>query len=250
MGITIEVAEKIAEKVETRIYDGIETERILTMIFSELERYKPATKHQVDLRKALSLMNPKPDFERFVQLLLYEQGYTVTPNQIIRGRCVEHEVDGIARINGVTYIVEAKHHLSFHTPTGLDAGRIARAIIEDVKEGFAVGLTKLEIDGAIIVCNTKLSEHAKSYGECRGILHIGWSYPSTNSLQIIIEEKKLYPVTCLRDVDSTTRERLASAGIVMLKQLLSKEPKEISMATRISEETLTLLSEKAKAVLF
>src|SRR4030066_1054250 len=140
--------------------------------------------------------------------------------------------------NGATYIVEAKHHFSYHTPTGLDVGRIARAIIEDAQEGFELGLTKLKIDGAIIVCNTKLSEHARNYGECRGILHIGWNYPLNSDLQITIEEKKLYPLTSLRDLNAPTRDKLSSAGIILLKQLISENPEKISVATGISREYL------------
>lgn len=177
MGATREIADKIAENIEMTVYDGIETRKILKMIFRQLGKYKPAVKHQIDLRKALSLMKPKPDFERFIQILLSEHGYRVTPNQIIRGKCVEHEVDAVARKKGETYIVEVKHHFSYHTPTGLDVSRIARAVFEDVTEGFKLGLNNLKIDKAMIVCNTKLSEHAKRYAKCRGIHHIGGGSP-------------------------------------------------------------------------
>ena len=152
--------------------------------------------------------------------------------------------------NGATYIVEAKHHFSYHTPTGLDVGRIARAIIEDAQEGFELGLTKLKIDGAIIVCNTKLSEHARNYGECRGILHIGWNYPLKNDLQTIIEEKKLYPLTSLRDLNVPTRDKLSSAGIILVKQLISENPEKISVATGISREYLRSLIDRANAMFF
>lgn len=250
MGATWEIAEKIAEYIGMKVYDGIKTEKILKMIFGQLSKFKPIVKHQIDLRKALSLMKPKPDFERFVQILLSEHGYQVTPNQIIRGKCVEHEVDAIARKNGETYIVEVKHHFNYHTPTGLDAGRIARAIFEEVTEGFKLGLNKLKIDKALIVCNTKLSEHAKSYAECRGIYHIGWSYPSNRDLQTMIGEKKLYPITYLKSLSTATRERLESAGIILLKQLTSENFEKIKREMGIDEKTLELVIDKAKAILF
>ena len=248
MGATREIAEKIADKIEIEAYDGIETGKILKMIFRELSRYRPTVNHIVDLHKALSLMKSKPDFELFVQTLLSEHGYNVTPNQIIRGKCGEHEVDGIARRNGITYIVEAKHHFNYHTPTGLDVSRIARAIIEDVTEGFELGLTNWKIDKALIVCNTKLSEHARSYAECRGIQHIGWGYPSNEDLRAMIEEKKLYPVTYLRELNELSRDRLVSAGIILLKQLVS-EPEKISMKTGINNGALKIIVDRANAML-
>jgi len=223
MGVTRDIAEEIAGKVEMKIYDGIETSIILQMIFGLLSKHKPAIRYLVDLRKALSLMSPKPDFERFIQILLSEHGYEVTPNQIIRGKCVEHEVDAIARKNSLTYIVEVKHHFDYHTFTGLDESRIARAILEDISEGTELGLNNLKIDKAMIVCNTKFSEHAERYARCRGIHQIGWSSPQAHSLQTLIEEKKMFPVTYLKGLKTAIREKLSSAGIMLLRQLTEKK---------------------------
>jgi hypothetical protein len=249
MGATRAAAEVIAKEIEAMVYDGIETKEILQMIFRKVGKHRPSTKHQIDLRKALGLLNPKPDFELFVQTLLREHGYTVTPNQIIRGRCVEHEVDAIARKDGETFIVEVKHHFSYHTPTSLDVGRISRAVFEDVTEGFELGLNKLKVDRSLIVCNTKLSEHAKRYAECRGIYHIGWSSPPNYDLQTMIEEKQLYPITYLRRLNRVNRKKLMSNGIILLKQLTEKNSRELRRQTEIPKKELESMIKKARAVL-
>jgi hypothetical protein len=249
MGAKRAVAESIAEEIETRVYDGIETKKILQMIFRSLRKHKPVIRNQIDLRKALSLLNPAPDFERFIQLLLSEHGYEVTPNQIIRGRCVEHEVDAVARKNGKTCIVEVKHHYKYHTPTSLDVSRISRAVFEDVTEAYELGLNNLKIDYALIVCNTKLSEHAKRYADCRGIRHIGWSSPPNHDLQTMIEEKKLYPITFLKGLNAETRNKLAHNGVILLKQLTEKNPTELRRQTGISKEKLGSIVGKARTIL-
>ena len=249
MGATLPTAELIAEEIETRIYDGIETKKILQMIFKRLRKHKPVIKHQIDLRKALSLLNPAPDFERFIQLLLSEHDYEVTPNQIMRGRCVEHEVDAVVRKNGKTCIVEVKHHFKYHTPTSLDVSRISRAVFEDVTEGYELGLNNLKIDYALIVSNTKLSEHAKRYADCRGIRYIGWSSPPNHDLQTMIEEKKIYPITFLKGLNAVTRNRLASNGVILLKQLTEKTPKELRRQTGISKGKLESIVSKARTIL-
>ena len=249
MGATLAIAELIAEEIETRIYDDIETKKILQMIFKRLRKHKPVIRHQIDLRKALSLLNPAPDFERFIQLLLSEHDYEVTPNQIVRGRCVEHEVDAVARKNGKTCIVEVKHHFKYHTPTSLDVSRISRAVFEDVTEGYELGLNNLKVDYALIVCNTKLSEHAKRYADCRGIRHIGWSSPPNHDLQTMIEEKKLYPITFLKGLNAETGNKLASNGIILLKQLTEKNPTELRRQTGISKEKLESILGKARTIL-
>jgi hypothetical protein len=249
MGATQETAQAIADEIESKLYDGISTRRILQMIFSRLKKHKPVMKLQVDLRRSLSLLRSAPDFERFIQLLLSEHGYEVTPNQIVKGRCVEHEVDAVARRNGKTCIVEVKHHYKYHTPTSLDVSRISRAVFEDVTEAYKLGLNNLKIDYAMIVCNTKLSEHAKRYADCRGIRHISWSSPPDHDLQTMIQEKKLYPITLLKGLNAETRNKLATNGVILLKQLTEKTLKELRRQTGVSKEKLGSIVDKARTIL-
>jgi len=248
MGATHEIAGIVANKIEKQVYNGIETRKILGMIFDELSKHKPSVKYQICLRKGLSLMKPKPDFENFIQILLSKHGYEVSPNQIIQGRCVDHEIDAVAKKNGETILVEVKHHYNYHTPTGLDESRIARAVFEDITEGFEAGLNNLEISKSMIVCNTKFSAHAKRYAECRGIQKIGWSSPSDKSLQDMIEEKKLYPIQCLKGLSVKSKEKLTANGIILLSQLTAKTPKELGK-TGIPKETLADLVNKARIIL-
>jgi hypothetical protein len=246
MGANKEVGHEVADRIESRLYDGISTQMILRMIFRFMQKYKPEVGNLFDLKKGLSLMSPKPEFEVFVQVLLKHNGFEVRPNQILAGKCVEHEVDAIARKNGVTYFVEAKHHLSYHFLTGLDESRIARAILEDIAEGFVLGRSNLKIDRAMIVTNTRYSEHAIRYGGCRNILQIGWSSPENFGLQNMIFEKKLYPLSCLRGLRGETRTRLVEAGIVLLGQLLGENLFELAKRTKLPQDALKEIVEKAK----
>ena len=249
MGASQETAEAIADEIESKLYNGISTRRILQMIYSRLKKHKPVMKLQIDLRRSLSLLRSAPDFERFIQLLLREHGYEVTPNQIIRGRCVEHEVDAVARKNGRTCIVEVKHHYRYHTPTSLDVSRISRAVYEDLTEGHELGLNSLKVDYAMIVCNTKLSDHAKRYADCRGIRHLGWNTPKNLDLQTMILQKKLYPVTLLKGLNTEIRNNLAVNGVLLLKQLAYKNLAELRRQTGMSNEKLGSLIDNARAIL-
>jgi hypothetical protein len=246
MGANRRIAFDVADEVEARLYDGIPTRKVLQMIFRLLREHRPHIRHFLDLKKGLSLMNSKPEFERFVQTLLAHHGFDVSPNQILRGKCVGHEVDAVASKDGVTFFVEAKHHSNYHTPTGLDESRIARAVLEDVTEGFEIGKSDLKIDRAMIVTNTRYSEHARRYGKCRNILQIGWSSPQTLSLQNMIEEKKLYPLSCIKGLNSETKMKLVNAGVVLMKQVLEEKPAKLARETGISLESLERITEKAK----
>jgi hypothetical protein len=244
MGANRQVAYEVAEKVERRLYEGISTAKILQMIFQFMRRHKPIVGNLFDLRKGLSLMLPKPEFEVFVQVLLAHNGFEVTPNQLLDGRCVEHEVDAIARKNGVTFFVEAKHHASYHTQTGLDESRIARAVLEDVIEGFALGKCDLKIDRAMIVTNTRYSDHALQYGKCRGILQIGWSSPTDHGLRDMIEGNNLLPLSCLRGLNIDGRVRLANFGIVLFEQIIKEDTAGLARKTGLSQEFIKNIREK------
>jgi len=183
-------------------------------------------------------MSPKPEFEEFIQLLLSSNGFEVDPNRILVGNCGEHEVDAVARKDGVTYFVEAKHHFNYHALTGLDESRIARAILEDVTEAYESRKTGQRFDRAMIITNTKYSEHAVNYGRCRNILQIGWNTPVDLSVQHMIEATNLYPLSCLKDLKRDVRAQLANSGVVVMKQVVEGNLAELSGKTRVPKQIL------------
>ncbi|HKZ45748.1 MAG TPA: restriction endonuclease, partial [archaeon] len=156
---------EIANKIEGKTYDGMTTKEILNLIFRYLKEYRPEIGHEIDLKEAISLLRPKPDFEVFVQIMLKEIGYEVTSNRILRGKCVDHEIDGVAKKDGKTFLVEVKHHMNHHTYSGIDVCLISQASAEDLVEGFHSGKTEIKFDKVMIVCNTKFSDQARQYAE-------------------------------------------------------------------------------------
>jgi hypothetical protein len=246
MGANPQVAIQVAQEIENNFYEGITTREILQKIFKLVGQHKPAVKHLFDLKQGISLMEPKPEFEVFVRVVLAHSGFQVKPNMILKGLCGEHEVDAIAVKDGLTYLVEAKHHSNYHALTGLDESRIARAIIEDVTEGYTSGVTEVKIDRAIIVTNTKYSEHAINYGHCRDILQVGWASPEGFGLRDIVEKYKLYPLSCLRGISTETRGRLVETGIVLIKQLLEQDCLYVERKIGLSHQTILSIMEKAR----
>ena len=246
MGANREVAIQVAQEVEKNLYPGITTKQILQIIFTIMRKHKPAIKHLFDLKQGISLMESKPEFEVFVRVLLVHSGFQVKPNVILRGLCGEHEVDALVTKDGLTHLVEAKHHSNYHSLTGLDESRIARAIIEDVTDGFTSGSTEIKIDRAMIVTNTRYSEHAVNYGRCRGILQVGWASPEGFGLRDIVEKHKLYPLSCLRGVSTETRLRLVEAGIVLIKQLLEQDSHYLERKIGLPQKAVLSLMEKAR----
>ena len=249
MGVGMEDAERIAREIEEAVPDGVKTSAILQMVRARARIVRPAVAYRTNLRRALALLRSKPEFEEFVRVLLREHGYQVEAGCVLAGFCGEHEVDGIAQKDGTTVFVEVKHHVSPHRMTGLDEGRIARAIVEDLEEGFRAGRCPVSIDGALLVCNTKLTDHAKRYSNCRGIGHIGWDHPEEQNLRSMIEETQSYPVAIVAGVGQSVIARLAAAGFVMAKQVAYGDASAIAHVSGVPQKDVLLVADRARAIL-
>jgi Holliday junction resolvase-like predicted endonuclease len=249
MGVNKAQAEKIADEVEKRLYDGMPTQEILGIVRRCLRECKPRLDLGLDLRGSISMLRPAPDFEHFIRLMLREYGYKVSANRIVRGRCVEHEIDGVARKKGEVVYVEVKHHSNPHTYTGMDVMKEARATLEDLVEGAEDGVNRIRFNKAMVICNTKFSNHAKRYSECRGIDHIAWKSPVDGGLEQRVREKELYPITMFRDLDSEAEEKLGDQGIILLRQLLEQDVRRLARSSGIRRYKLEDLKEFAGEVL-
>ena len=239
-------AEDIANKIESKAYNNISTKKIFQMILRYLADFRPVVRHQIGLKEAISLLRPKPDFEQFVDMLLKEYGYEVQGNQMVRGRCVEHEIDAIAKKGKDITYVEVKHHLQPHTYTGIGVFLESMATFEDLIAGYEKGYHKYNFNKVLVVCNTKISDQAKQYATCMHMEHIGWKFPPQKGLESMIEEKRLYPVTHMKTLDRNIQQILGDAGIVTLKQLARSTPSELSAKTKLSEKRLRDIVKIAK----
>jgi len=245
---TLEQAQSIADRIEAKAYDGIPTSKILKMIFRYMEKYRPAIGHQIDLKQAIAMLRSKPDFEIFIAKLFEAMGYEVETNLIIQGKCIEHEIDVVARKENEVILIEVKHHVNHHTYSGLDVFLQLNSTLEDLKEGYEVGKNNFKFTRAILICNTKVSEHAKRYALCRGLEFIAWKFPPEKGLERLIEEYKFYPISFLKEIERDEAYKLADIGIVTVKQLL-EDVEKISRRSGISKNRILELQKAAKIVL-
>ena len=245
-GIPDGEAEAVIEEIERHLHDRMRTRDILRLIRTVGRKYQPVVAERTNVRRAIGLFRPKPDFELYVQALLAGSGYEVGEGRILKGRCGEHEVDAIAAKDGITYFVEVKHHHNHHRMTGLDEGRIARAIVEDVQEGYKEGRNHFTVDKAMIVSNTKLSSHAKRYAACWDIKHIGWDNPAEENIASMVADRMLCPVTLIKGVNARMRKNLVYAGIVTIGQLLAHSPGELAEMTGEAEREMIIIADRAE----
>jgi hypothetical protein len=248
-GASEETATRIADRIARDLYEGMTTKEILELVWTYLGRHHPESQARIDLRLALSILRPKPDFENYASLILRNLGYTVQSNKILRGKCIEHEIDAIAQKESRTYYVEFKHHNRTHRYTPLDVPMKVWATLQDLAEGRKRGYHNISFTNSLILCNTKFTNHARTYADCVGIDYIGWKSPASNGLENIIEANGLYPVTLLKDVDRRLQRILVDSGILLLRQLLEEDADILADKRRVSTSQLSSLRNKSRRIL-
>lgn len=240
---------EILSEIERKLSEGMSTRKIIDMIFEHGRSRREHIGHMIDIRQALAMMRPKPDFEKFVAAILEHEGYKTATNKIVYGKCVDHEIDVIAWKNGETLYVEVKHHFDFHTFTGLGVFLEVNSVFEDLVQGYLNHRHQYGFTKPMVVLNTKISEHARRYAACRGIGALGWEIPENAGIERYINDKMIYPITVLRGLDSMTQARLGDAGVYTLKQLAESDQSDLSRSFGIERSRIAELVEKTNSIL-
>jgi len=237
-GASKELADKIAKEVENRAYDGITTREILDLTLKLLEE-EPEAAARYDLKRAIMSLGPAGfPFEEFMAEVLQNYGYKTKVGEILRGKCVDHEIDIMAEKDGERYLVECKYHNASGIYTDLKVALYTHARFLDLSKNF---------DHAWLACNTRCTKEARGYAKCVGLKITSWRYPK-ESLEKMIEKKKLYPVTTLRSIKGFAKDRLFQARIMLAKDLLNYGPEDLKRMTGLPQDTVNKIMEEVRRV--
>lgn len=249
LGLSQAESEDVLGEISQRIFEGMPTRSIMDMIFEHGRKHREHFAHIIDIREALSLMRPKPDFEQFVSLILQHEGYETKTNMVIQGGCIEHEIDVIGMKGNETIFVEVKHHMQFHTFTGLDVFLQVNSSVEDLMKGYLAGRHAFNFTRPVVVLNTKISDHAKKYAACRGIGAIAWGIPEHAGLEKHIDQKQLFPITVIKGLQPDVQGMLGDAGVYTLKQLVEADAASLAQRSGVNPGALNELAVKARSIL-
>lgn len=215
-GASDEVAAHIAKEIESELRPGMSTNEIYSHAFTYLHRERQGSAARYSLKRAVLDFGPSGfPFEAFIAELYRAEGYTASIDQIIKGGCVEHEVDVVAVKNGVTLYAEAKFHNSLAFKTDLKVVLYVKSRIDDI---IAAGRPDAK---GLVVTNTKFTDMAKRYAECQLLELLSWDYPQGHTLHERIERAGLYPITALTTLSKRQKTALLMAKVVLCNTLLS-----------------------------
>lgn len=219
-GTPHDIIEKIVHHISHEIEDGMTTSHIYQHAFELLHKLERPIAARYSLRRAMIGFGPSGfPFEKFLAELFKKQGFETMTGQIVKGACVEHEIDVVAWNDEKLQMVEAKFHNEVGTKTDLKVALYVKARFDDlINESFFYGKRR-SLDQGWLITNTKFSTNATRYGECSNLKMLGWNYPEHGNLQDLIEDAGLHPLTCLTTLTNSEKQYLLGKGVVLCKSV-------------------------------
>jgi len=245
-------AREISELVGEELFDGITTQEIYRRAFARLREQRRGIAARYSLKRAVWDFGPSGfPFESYVAALLRAEGWDATTDRIIRGACVEHEVDVVATKGTEHLYVEAKFHNSPGFKTDLKTALYVKARMDDIRAAGKAKGDKALVRG-LLVTNTKFTSHASNYASCAGLELLSWEQPNGHTLHDRIDAAGLYPITALTTLSRREKMLLLEKRIVLCSELISntRALPEAGVtghkATAVLEEAGTLCSGETK----
>ncbi len=230
------------------MYDGITTKKIFHLAYGLLRKMSSRSAGRYKLKKALMEMgNTGFPFEQFVARLLESEGYTTQTGQIIQGRCVQHEVDVIARKNGRLVMAECKYHQTEGIKSDVKISLYVHSRFLDIRQKLMEdpGNQSLSFQ-PMLVTNTRFTEDAIQFGECSGLDLLSWDYPQGHGLKDRIDRTGFFPVTVLKSLTRQEKMALMDKGIVLCREIITKP--ELLYPLQIPKRRLTCIIQEAQAL--
>jgi hypothetical protein len=220
-GASSETAAEAAKTISKKIKHNMSTGEIHQEALDQLKVMEPKVALKYTLKRAIMNMGPEGYiFEKYIAKILREHGFTAEVGQIIKGYCVEHELDVVAERNNGTYLIECKYHNSPGIKSDVKTALYVYSRFLDIKKASGIkdsNDSKLE---AWLVTNTKCTSDALKYSDCVGLKILAWHYPKIENLQYFIETKNLYPISILSTITEKQKDKLFDYDIIMVKELV------------------------------
>jgi len=209
----------ISRDIEADLYNGITTQEIYRRAFSKLRDARRGAAARYSLKRAILEFGPSGfPFEAYISELFRAEGAQTQIDQIIKGACVEHEVDVVVKKDGVITFVEAKFHNAAGFKTDLKTVLYVKARLDDIAAARK-NKGAVEPMRGLVVTNTKFTSVAAQYAACAGVEVLSWEEPAGENLHDRIDAAGIYPITALTTINRREKMALLSQKIVLCRTL-------------------------------
>ncbi len=243
-GANAETIDEIISEVENQLFEGITTKKIYQIAFGLLKKSSKPFAAKYKLKHAIMELGPSGfPFEKYIAEILKFQGFKVKVGEIVKGHCVNHEIDVIAEKNEKHFMIECKYHNSSGYSCDVKIPLYIQARFKDVEQQWKnIPGHGAKFHQGWVVTNTKFTGDAIQYGICAGLHLLGWNYPSHENLRDLIDKSGLYPLTCLISLTKSEKQILLDNKIVLCKEICSN-PELLELAHISESRVINILNE-------
>ncbi len=234
--------ERIAKQLEPRLYEGITTRKIYQMAHALLRKQSNRLAGRYRLKKAIMELGPTGyPFEHLVGKLFELEGYEVETGVMVQGKCVQHEVDVVARKGNEMIIIECKFHSDNSRKCNVQVPLYIQSRFLDVKAAWEKTYGKNISYKGGVVTNTRFSDDATSFAECVGLRLVSWDYPGSKALKYWIDKSGFHPLTSLHALNKKQKQLLLEEGIVLCREIVEQKDllSKIGIPNRQAKKILT-----------
>ncbi|TNE97377.1 MAG: ATPase [Deltaproteobacteria bacterium] len=241
-----ETARSILKQIKEKLYPGIKTREIYKMANKLLRKKSRKFSVNYSLKNAILKLGPTGFyFERFVSHMYQAWGYETEVDVNLKGRCVSHEVDVIAKRADKTILVECKFH---NTPNKKNDIKTVlyiqsrRVDLHDSKDCMA-------FDEFHVVSNTTFSKDAIEYSNCMGLNILGLNSPGKEAFHDVVRKYDLHPVTCLKRIRQKDMDLVLEEGIVLCKEILLPKNKQFLKKIGLTDKEVRSIVNEIKDIM-
>ena len=246
-GVEKTLRHEIIESVKEHLRTITPTDDIHEFIFNILKHTDSASAARYNLRRAVMALGPTGfPFEQYVSNLLSHYDYQTETNKIIKGVCVNHEVDIVAIKSDTRYMIECKFHNKVGVKSDIKTALYIWARFGDISQAWENNKQiEQKIHQAWLITNTKVTSDAENFAKCRGMAITSWYRPYRKSLKDMIVNSGMWPVTCLTSLPSSTHEELIKQNMYLCKDVMHTSRHKIH---GITSHELKIAREEAEFV--
>jgi len=248
-GAPEDIASDIAKEVEIQISPSSSTRHIYRVAKKILKQYNHASGMRYSIKRAISSLGPSGyPFEKYFGKILTVYGYTVELNRMIEGYCVQHEVDLVASRGNDRYVIECKYHTERGSPTDVKIALYVHSRFEDIRKAFELKKGHMHISQGWLVTNTRCTSDAIRYADCAGLKIVSWRYPEGESLESMVERRRLYPVTILSSAKKQSLDMLFSNNIILAQDIADMDEETFIKKSGLDERIARALKGEADKI--
>lgn len=240
----------IIDIIKKHLEEISKSKDIYRLVIKHLTKKQPEAAMRYTLKEAMMDMGPTGYvFEKYMAKILKEYGYDTKVGTIVKGFCVDHEIDVIACKGGKHYMIECKYHNNRGVKSDIQTALYVYARFLDLEKANPNNGEDYQFDNAWLATNTKCTSECIKYANCVKMRIIAWHYPEDKNLEYYIEKKKLYPVSVLPGLKKVNKERLFENNIFTVKDLLKQSSSMIQELLSIDKSAADMLLAKAAMII-